>query len=203
MSKWNKITQEWKEQELTESTKEKPPIEQRSRNTDKNEPKIVETVGNICIICKRQFNSQETLNKHVQQSDLHKQNLVMAKHRAMIQHQNAKEELLGMGDNQPASSTSGLGSIPDLSDSTGARLLKKQGWKEGEGLGKTSSGITAPIEVEIRADRAGLGLESSTMKVGEDYHAVNKKKARNRYEDVFGITENDDDATKRAKLSSY
>jgi len=40
------------------------------------------------------------------------------------------------------------------------------------------------------------------MKVGEDYHAANKKKARNRYEDVFGISESDDDATKRAKLSA-
>lgn len=30
------------------------------------------TRGNVCLLCKRQFNSLQTLEKHVQLSDLHK-----------------------------------------------------------------------------------------------------------------------------------
>ena len=45
----------------------------------------------------------------------------------------------------------------DETNNVGARLLKQMGWKEGEGLGKTGSGITAPIQVEQRPQGAGLG----------------------------------------------
>ena len=39
----------------------------------------------------------------------------------------------------------------DLNDNNiGSQMLQKMGWKKGEGLGKQATGITVPIEVEMR-----------------------------------------------------
>ena len=40
----------------------------------------------------------------------------------------------------------------------GKALLTRMGWKEGEGLGRNSEGITAPILVDIKMDRKGAAL---------------------------------------------
>jgi pSer/pThr/pTyr-binding forkhead associated (FHA) protein len=42
----------------------------------------------------------------------------------------------------------------------GNRLLQKMGWKEGQGLGSSGSGILEPIRAEYREGRAGLGSPS-------------------------------------------
>ena len=39
----------------------------------------------------------------------------------------------------------------------GAKILGKFGWKEGEGLGKTKSGITEAIQIKRREENIGLG----------------------------------------------
>jgi len=39
----------------------------------------------------------------------------------------------------------------------GRLLLQKMGWKEGEGLGKDNSGPTAPLVIDMKKDRKGLG----------------------------------------------
>ncbi len=39
----------------------------------------------------------------------------------------------------------------DITRDIGYQMLKNFGWKEGGGLGKTGDGMTAPIEVYLRA----------------------------------------------------
>lgn len=39
----------------------------------------------------------------------------------------------------------------------GFGMLMKMGYKPGQGIGKSQSGITEPIPVEVKADRQGLG----------------------------------------------
>ncbi|QQP57225.1 Angiogenic factor with G patch and FHA domains 1like [Caligus rogercresseyi] len=41
----------------------------------------------------------------------------------------------------------------------GFNMLAKMGWKEGEGLGKSASGIAEPVGIEQRSERAGLGAQ--------------------------------------------
>ena len=37
------------------------------------------------------------------------------------------------------------------------RMLRKQGWKEGQGLGKEQQGIVEPIKPSLKFDTAGIG----------------------------------------------
>jgi RNA-binding protein 5/10 len=60
----------------------------------------------------------------------------------------------GNGETNPSLEGS-TGEIPD--DNIGSKLLGKMGWKKGEGLGVTKSGIVNPIGVE-NANKGGVGL---------------------------------------------
>ncbi|XP_063718581.1 RNA-binding protein 5-like isoform X2 [Symsagittifera roscoffensis] len=51
----------------------------------------------------------------------------------------------------------------------GNKLLKGMGWKEGEGLGKSKQGITAPIKASGRDSMAGLGAVSYTRDPNKSY----------------------------------
>ena len=44
----------------------------------------------------------------------------------------------------------------------GSKILAKYGWKEGEGLGATMSGISECVQVERREERTGIGAEKSS-----------------------------------------
>jgi hypothetical protein len=37
------------------------------------------------------------------------------------------------------------------------RMMRKQGWAEGQGLGKTQQGIVDPIKSSLKFDKAGIG----------------------------------------------
>lgn len=81
-------------------------------------------------------------------------------------------------------------------DNVGNKMLKKLGWSEGEGLGKNKSGITAPIDVQIRGANVGLGFDTPSMSAsefgskaakvaknpGDTYQDMVYKSARKRYE---------------------
>ncbi|KIX97317.1 uncharacterized protein Z520_06769 [Fonsecaea multimorphosa CBS 102226] len=47
-------------------------------------------------------------------------------------------------------------------NSFAARMMAKQGYVEGQGLGKSGQGITAPIQAKVLQNRAGLGQGSGT-----------------------------------------
>src|SRR5690242_6249190 len=40
---------------------------------------LEQAVGNVCMLCKRQFGNEDTLKKHQEKSDLHKHNLEIAR----------------------------------------------------------------------------------------------------------------------------
>jgi hypothetical protein len=76
-----------------------------------------------------------------------------------------------------------------LGEGIGGQMLKRMGWKQGEGLGKDATGQVNPVEVSRRSERAGLGAEDDVGDIELDpndtYQDVAKKKARARLESMM------------------
>ncbi|XP_059488851.1 angiogenic factor with G patch and FHA domains 1 isoform X2 [Neocloeon triangulifer] len=71
----------------------------------------------------------------------------------------------------------------------GFKMLEKMGWKSGETLGKDGvSGIAEPINIDLRADKTGLGLDSIPLPPEMDRKDKRRKqawdKARDRFQNI-------------------
>ncbi|XP_067012533.2 RNA-binding protein 5 [Anabrus simplex] len=144
-----------------------------------------------CLLCKRQFPSKESLMRHQQLSDLHKQNLDNwyrsrgldpsdPEQRNNKYRDRARERRLKFGvPNDPnpnplkekylkAREEAASISYEEPTkagigtDNVGNKLLQKMGWKEGQGLGKANQGRTQCIQTAPRVSTAGLGAAGSS-----------------------------------------
>ena len=93
----------------------------------------------------------------------------------------------------PAAERSPSPNEPVAAPSKGASLLEKMGYVEGQGLGASGEGRTAPIETEMYREGVGLGAEGS--KIGdaakeagrntrgnyEEWMERNREKAQERF----------------------
>ena len=58
----------------------------------------------------------------------------------------------------------------------GFKMLAGMGWKEGEGLGRPDAqGRVEPVQVELRAERAGLGSSASEPGLATDRKSEKKR----------------------------
>ncbi|RZB49912.1 G patch domain-containing protein 11 [Asbolus verrucosus] len=46
------------------------------------------------------------------------------------------------------------------SENKGFKMLEKMGFKQGQSLGKTQSGLKEPIKIELKSSKSGIGVES-------------------------------------------
>ncbi|CAH1784264.1 unnamed protein product [Owenia fusiformis] len=164
-----------------------------------------------CLLCKRQFPSREALNRHVQLSDLHKQNLAkiqgsvgeLTQQNQATQEQSyrdrAKErrEKFGQPNAPPPQKRrqKQQNNVPSpfeqpnnngiASGNVGNKMLQKMGWSEGQGLGKNQQGRTDIIQAEQRGMGSGLGAKGQyVMQPGETYKDAVKKTMMMRYQDI-------------------
>eukprot|EP00824_Muranothrix_gubernata_P013186 TRINITY_DN275_c0_g1_i1.p1 TRINITY_DN275_c0_g1~~TRINITY_DN275_c0_g1_i1.p1 ORF type:complete len:444 (-),score=75.41 TRINITY_DN275_c0_g1_i1:31-1362(-) len=196
----------------------------------------------VCLLCKRQFQSIETMKKHNSFSELHKQNLEKAiqdggvleegitvpltrkelaeRVERQIKYRDRATELRAIFGEGGTKGKGGRKSAwrggrgrgggrgqernrPDVQDphqalpetNKGHEMLRAMGWKEGESLGRMGTGITAPIEVDARCERQGLGVATSrenAVQPNDDYKTINLKRARARWEEEHGVLEDGD-----------
>lgn len=155
-----------------------------------------------CLLCKRQFGNKDTLVRHQQLSDLHKENLKKAgisESSTKEYRDRAKERRKKFGQPEVPNklkekylevkeattsyeepTRAGIGS-----DNIGNRLLQKMGWSEGMGLGKSNQGRTQIIEATMRAPSVGLGVKTYGVVPGENtYKESVKKMALMRYQEL-------------------
>lgn len=69
--------------------------------------------------------------------------------------------------------------MSEKKDSFAERLMKKQGWHEGQGLGKSQQGISAPIKASMKFDSAGVGYDIA-QEFTNNWWDLAFKKAANR-----------------------
>lgn len=115
----------------------------------------------MCLLCFRQFESIEQLKRHTNESKMHATNL--EDYTRLMADVDTIE--LGLDEYIDRASMRRVlmpveAEKPEISDDVGTQLLKKMGWKEGEGLGKDSSGITEPIQPKGRSTRDFTGIGS-------------------------------------------
>ncbi|CAD5119081.1 DgyrCDS7726 [Dimorphilus gyrociliatus] len=155
-----------------------------------------------CLLCKRQFNSKEILQKHNAISDLHKKNLEewRLRNSAPKYRDRAAERRQKYGQPEPPKPNRGgrferfepeSTSVPYEqptadginNDNIGSKLLQKMGWSEGRGLGRKGQGIQTPIKAEMRQSQAGLGARGAAVSVepGDSYRDTVKKAMYARY----------------------
>ncbi|KAL6056998.1 RNA-binding protein 5 [Balamuthia mandrillaris] len=164
--------------------------------------------GSICLLCRRKFASPDAMAEHVDRSKLHQQNLEIAREkevkqlkeltkqqnmlRAKAESQKERKKKRKRKDETILPTTSATAmAVNSLGDTNiGNQMLRKMGWEAGKGLGKDGDGITAPIQVTQRAERAGLGAPSQnpeyTIEAGDSYQKAALKKARARLDALMG-----------------
>eukprot|EP00741_Cyanophora_paradoxa_P021738 tig00000241_g20981.t1 len=75
-------------------------------------------------------------------------------HKASIAHLQSEQKVSGNAHHI---------TIPE--SNKGYDMLKKMGWNEHAGLGKTAQGVKQPVATQLRTDRSGLGKKKFTARV--------------------------------------
>ncbi len=65
-------------------------------------------------------------------------------------------------------------------NSSSFKLMKKMGWKNGNGLGKNEDGIKTPLEVEKRENNSGIGFKNDTKPFNSFKHNGHREYRHNR-----------------------
>lgn len=68
------------------------------------------------------------------------------------------------------------------SDNKGFSMLAKMGYKQGDAIGKSNTGIVEPIPIQIKTNRAGLGREAALKQLQEYKENLRKTKAEQKTE---------------------
>lgn len=68
------------------------------------------------------------------------------------------------------------------SDNKGFAMLAKMGYKQGDAIGRSSSGIVEPISIQVKSDRAGLGREAAIKQLTEYRERLRKAKSEQKHE---------------------
>uniref|UniRef100_A0A914GX55 G-patch domain-containing protein n=1 Tax=Globodera rostochiensis TaxID=31243 RepID=A0A914GX55_GLORO len=181
-----------------------------------DQEKYVDRTKLSCLLCRRQFPNSETLGKHIQLSNLHKNNVAekmrstsnggrrtsQADEMGMHYRDRAKERRdqhgydpginSGVQESDASSSIEMTAlvkaSVPLDETNIGNKMLKSMGWTEGQGLGRNLQGIRDPIKAEQHVQGIGLGSSGSKTDTNLPWKVRNRQAAIQRFRDLEETT---------------
>lgn len=63
-------------------------------------------------------------------------------------------------------------------------MLTKMGYKQGESIGRSSSGIVEPISIQLKTDRGGLGRAAAIKQLEEYKEKLRQARSEKKTEDA-------------------
>lgn len=69
------------------------------------------------------------------------------------------------------------------SSNKGFAMLAKMGYKQGESIGRSSTGIVEPISIQVKTDRGGLGRAAAIQQLEQYKEKLRKARAENKAEE--------------------
>jgi hypothetical protein len=116
-----------------------------------------------CLLCKRKFPDMESLDRHFRLSQRHGQLVKFyrkQKLNRLIQLESKVAEEKALYEEQQEQQTFQPTRFGIRKDNVGNQMLRRMGWKTGQGLGAEGKGITKAIRLQRL--RKGAGIGSST-----------------------------------------
>ncbi|CAK4243745.1 unnamed protein product [Aphanomyces euteiches] len=168
----------WSQQQMSELTA----TPSTAQVAEKNTAQVAQPA--ICLLCRRKFNSAAQLRKHEELSDLHKQNLAKAKQTQQALRVKEPKESPAPShyvDVTPPPVPVEVARVDkplDDQSNIGGKMLKMMGWKSGEGLGKSGTGITAPVAAVGKSSGDTSGLGGNTLSSNPAVLAASSKRER-------------------------
>ncbi|KAM7005781.1 RNA-binding protein 5-like isoform 2-T2 [Tautogolabrus adspersus] len=185
-----------------------------SDRAEDEDGKITDWKKMVCLLCRRQFPTKETLLRHQQLSDLHKQNLEIQRRSKLTEAEleelertetelkyrdRAAERREKYGIPEPSAPKKKSYKPQTLtvnyeqptkdgltSDNIGNKMLQAMGWQEGKGLGRHQQGITTPIAASLRTKGTGLGIKGSSyeLSASDTYKDAVRKAMFARFDEI-------------------
>lgn len=73
-------------------------------------------------------------------------------------------------------------SVAISSENKGFAMLAKMGYKAGDAIGRTATGIVEPISIQLKSGRGGLGREAAIKQLDEYREKLRKAKSEQKTE---------------------
>ncbi|CAK4701774.1 unnamed protein product [Aphanomyces euteiches] len=160
----------WSQQQMSELTA----TPSTAQVAEKNTAQVAQPA--ICLVSQ--------LRKHEELSDLHKQNLAKAKQTQQALRVKEPKESPAPShyvDVTPPPVPVEVARVDkplDDQSNIGGKMLKMMGWKSGEGLGKSGTGITAPVAAVGKSSGDTSGLGGNTLSSNPAVLAASSKRER-------------------------
>lgn len=119
--------------------------------------------------------SEEQVRPGLIKNRIVQRNLEVAAKKRRIDDNQRRQSKMGTKQLEQERRDEGL-SAAITSENKGFAMMAKMGYKQGQSIGKSATGIVEPIGIQLKTDRGGLGREAALMQLKERRMEIKQQK---------------------------